>query len=342
MIKQIVITTLLLLIYCAQLAAEPVKPSKHIVLIETMPIAAIQQVSRAFINTMHQAGYHDGDNLRLTLLTPNGDATRIRSLLQQVLHQQVDLVVSGATLASQISQQLLAGTDIPQIFYTVADPVGAGLITEIGKPSGKLLTGKIHSVDSRSKIETILTILQPTKPIRIGIVHSSYPSAIGDTRNLIAAAQQYPMIHFVTKQIDYHPIPAGLPTMLQEASNAIAELEPQVDYWWQAAGPLAETPDLTRLLRQESQHPLIFAHTKESVRLGALLSMAPDYQVAGKEVAGLALAIFNGANIRTMPVTPVSNFTLAINLQTALQQQLTIDSNILKLAGLNIYRTISP
>ncbi len=47
--------------------------------------------------------------------------------------------MSNATLASQTAAKLLDGTNIPQLFFTVSDPVGAGLVKSIGLSTGKIL-----------------------------------------------------------------------------------------------------------------------------------------------------------------------------------------------------------
>ncbi len=59
------------------------------------------------------------------------------------------LVVTNATLASQVARRVLEGSGTPMIFMTVSDPVGAGLIREIGVSTGTFVTGRVHTIDAR-------------------------------------------------------------------------------------------------------------------------------------------------------------------------------------------------
>lgn len=56
----------------------PGNNSKHIILIETMPVPVVLAHSRWFRAQLKEMGYEEGKNLKLTILKPNGDRIKER------------------------------------------------------------------------------------------------------------------------------------------------------------------------------------------------------------------------------------------------------------------------
>ena len=322
------------------------REAKRVVLMQTMPVQAVLDHSEHFIAHLEKLGYRRGDNLELILLRPEGDRGRAEAMLDRALAQgPVDLVVTSATLASQVAHARLAETDIPQLFFTVSDPVGAGLVPAVGKPSRANITGKVHTVTRRAKIEMALRLLgiRPgERPVRFGFIHSSYPSAVGDARLLMEAAAEVEGVEFIPYQVRYRPVPEGLPAMLEAVGGGVAELGAEVDYWWEPSGPLGERPEFTRLLRDYSSHSVMFGIKLESVRMGALFHVTPRTDATGREAAQLAAAILEGASPGDFVVAPPSDVELGINLATAMELGLVIPADLAELAGEHIYREKSP
>lgn len=317
-------------------------PMHKVVVIETMPVPVVLEQSAAFRRTLEAIKTIDGRGLDLRRLEANGDRAKATALLQQELKSgRPDLVVTFATLATQAAAEVLKETDIPLLFGTVADPVGAGVIAEIGKATGTNITGRVQTIDRRAKIDMVLRLLQPKGhkgPIRFGILHSNYQSSQGDVRelqNLVAGRAE---LQFVTREINYRPMPEGLPAMLSDGTRMIRELDPQIDYWWQPTGPMAETEDYTRLLLAQSKKPVIYGNTLASVKLGALMSITPDSEKTGQELAQLAEALLSGTKAGSIPVIPPAGYSLGLNLTTALRLGVVVPAELLELAGPHIYR----
>jgi putative tryptophan/tyrosine transport system substrate-binding protein len=313
-----------------------------VVVIETMPVPAVLEQSAAFRNALVRLPRHQGSPPKIRLLEANGDHAKAEALLRNELKAgRPDLVVTFATLATQAAHGLLQGTDIPILFAVVADPVGAGVIREAGKPSGTNITGRIHTIDRRTKLELVLRLLKPrfgNRPVRFGIIHSSYQSAVGDVRELKAIAARRDDVEFITHEIPYATMPEGLPKMLEQTARAIKTLESQIDFWWQPTGPMAETTDYTQVFLAQSRKMIAFGNTAASVKLGALLAATPDPNKAGQELAQLAEALLSGTPAGSLPVVPSAGYTLSLNLTTALGEKLVVPSDLLELAGQNIYR----
>ncbi len=109
---------------------------KRIILLETMDVQVVRERSHWFQVQMEELGYREGVNMTLSVLKANGNSQLAESLLQAALAEETpELVVTNATLASKAGVKLLQGTNIPQLFMTVTDPVGAGLVEKIYETS---------------------------------------------------------------------------------------------------------------------------------------------------------------------------------------------------------------
>jgi len=315
---------------------------KRVVLIETMPVPAVLEHSKWFQTQLQEMGYKEGENLSLSILKANGD----RDLAEQLLSAELtkgnpDLVVTIATLASQTATKLLKDTDVPVLFFQVSDPVGAGLVKEINIPTGTNITGKVYTVSRDAKIEMIVRLVGPIiphRPIRFGFMHSTYPSALGDIRELKVVEKARGDIMFVPYEIQYREVPAGIPAMLENVKNGISALEGKVDFWIEPLGPLGETSEYTQTLLENSTIPIVLGTKLDSVKMGALMHVTPNMEVSGRETALLADQILKGKDPGQTPVTPPSDFDLGINITTALRLHIVIPPDILQLAGENVYR----
>ncbi|MBI9086212.1 MAG: hypothetical protein JEZ11_21615 [Desulfobacterales bacterium] len=318
------------------------RPPARILLLETMPVPVVLAHSKWFTEELSRLGYEQGKNLDLVILKANGDKSRAERLLQEnMARRPPDLVVTNATMASQAAVKILQNTGIPILFMTVSDPVGAGLIEKIGTATGTNVTGRVHMISRQSRINMVMRLvggLKREKPIRIGFIHSSYPSAMGDIRGLAAEARDRSDMVFVPFQVEYRRVPAGVPAMLEAVSKGIDVLDAQIEAWWEPSGPLGELSEYTQLIVEKSKKPIVMGTKMRSVQLGALLHLTPSIEGSGREVARLADAILKGADPGKIPPAPPAAFDLGINLKTALEMGIVVPPDILKLAGENVFK----
>ncbi len=320
-------------------AAETIK---RIIILETMPVPNVLEHTRWFVTQLKDMGYREGQNMNLTILKADGDRQKAKMLLKKSLaRERPDIVVTNATLASQAAAKILQGTKIPLIFFTVSDPVGAGLIKKIGVPTGTNITGRVYTVDRTVKINMIMRLVGQTaskRPIRLGFIHSSYPSAVGDLRELQKIAAKREDVTIIPYRFAYRQFPEGMPAMIIDVQKGIAALKGKADFWIEPLGPLGEVREYTKTLSDYSSLPIVMGTKLDSVKMGALLSVTPAIEASGRETAMLADAILKGTDPGKIPVTPPASFQIGINLMTALKMKIVVPQELLELAGSNVYR----
>jgi len=312
-----------------------------VVVVETMPVPVVLEHSRWFQDEMRRLGYTHGNTMNLITIEAHGSREVAESELKAAIARgRPDLVVTFATLASQAAHRVCRGTGIPVLFAVVSDPVGAGLVEATHRPTGTHVTGRVYTHFRTVKLDLVRELARqavPGRPVRIGCIHSSYPSAQGDIRRLSTLADARDDIVFVGHEVPYREMPAGLDTMLADVAAVIEKLADEVDFWWQPAGPLGEVMPYTKVLLG-SRVPIIYGNTVASVRAGALLTVTPNFEHGGREVARLADAILNGTDPGAIPVTAPEAFDVAVNLGTALRLGIVVPPATLSMAGQRVYR----
>jgi putative ABC transport system substrate-binding protein len=332
------ITTLLLLCWfsCTAYAA----PDK-VILLETMPVPVVTNHTQAIFAAFEKLGYQDGGNIDVEVLQAQGSKElAIKLLKDSIASQSPKLVITVATLASQAAVEVLAGTNVPLIFCSVTDPVGSEIVEKLDAPNTRQITGVVFTQLHETKVEMVMRLLrsnQKDSAIKIGIVQSDYPAAVGDLREMKNIFNLSDEVELTVKQIPYEGVPKGIPSMLKNYRAAVDSIKGQVDFFWETSDSIAEVESFTNILI-DSGVPLLHGHTIRSVQQGALITIRYDAQSAGELVVEMVDKVFKGQDAGSIPITVPKNFNLYINMKTADKLELVVPSHLLMIAGENVYR----
>jgi putative tryptophan/tyrosine transport system substrate-binding protein len=314
--------------------------SYNILLLETMPVPVVEIHSRAIQDELQILSTKRDLDIDLEVFEGMGDKDLCIEYLNTYLDSKTpDLVITVATLATQAAVQVFKDTEIPILFCVVVDPVGSEIVKEVGVPSNSNISGVVYSYQRNTKVEMVMRIIgnsYQNSGVKFGIVSSDYPSSVGDIRELYILAEAYDNIEFISYQFPYERIPERLPQVLANFQKGIDELKDQVDFFWEVGGPLAEIEVASQMII-DSGMPLIMGNTQKAVELGALISVATNYQETGKQIVEMVDQIIEGQYVGSIAVTNPRLFDLYINVKTANELELKIPSHILMIAGNNIF-----
>jgi putative ABC transport system substrate-binding protein len=81
-------------------------------------------------------GWTDGRNVRIDLRWTGADINRIRTLAQELVGLQPDIIVTAGTPATVALQR--ETRTIPIVFGLVSDPVASGLVPRLDRPGGNI------------------------------------------------------------------------------------------------------------------------------------------------------------------------------------------------------------
>lgn len=324
-------------------AARPVAEDlPRIVLLETMTLVPVQQLTEGLLAQMAEMGFADGRGVRIERLNAEKDRDRARDLLQAALSKgRPSLVLTNATIASQVAYEMLRGTDIPLMFFGVSEPVRAGLIKAVGEPTGENITGMAHGLPESTVIRMVVKVLtagSATRPFRIGVLYSTYPSSTSAFAVMEEVDKKRSDVSFIPLLIQQLPMDDGMAEMIERTRTAIDEAKEKMDYLWLARGPLGSSKEYVQAVLEASPVPLIFGRNMETVRQGALMMVGTDRVADGREAGRMAVKLIEGADPSTLAVGKSDKFMIGINLSTADRMGIVVPSDIIGLAQDNLVR----
>jgi putative ABC transport system substrate-binding protein len=210
-----------------------------------------------------------------------------------------------------------ASADVPVVFITPGDPVGAGLVASLARPGANTTAMTFEYPELSGKRLELLKELAP-KVRRVLAIYDGRDSS--PRQGMMAARQAAAALGLTLVEREAH----GRDELLRAL-----EMLDQTDAYLSIPGgfPTGSSGDITRASNAK-RRPAIF-HTLTGSATEVLASYgASDTQVA-QDAARLVDKIIKGANAGELPVERPTRVELTINLQTAKKIGLTIPPNVL-------------
>jgi putative ABC transport system substrate-binding protein len=91
---------------------------------------------QGFKDGMAELGYIEGENVTYVFEGVPTSADRLDAVLQGLVDAEVDLIFTAGTPTGVAAHRVTEGTGIPVVFGVIADPIAAGVITDLTRPGG--------------------------------------------------------------------------------------------------------------------------------------------------------------------------------------------------------------
>ena len=135
---------------------------------------ALNETRRGFLEALKEAGFVEGKNLKFDYQNANGDVGNSRNIAEKFLVDKVDLMAPCTTPSALATVKVAKGSKIPVVFGCVTDPVGAGILPSVDKPSGTNVTGFYGPPPIKESFDVFLQVKPGMK--RIGTIYNASES----------------------------------------------------------------------------------------------------------------------------------------------------------------------
>ncbi|MGT2894775.1 ABC transporter substrate-binding protein [Streptococcus entericus] len=257
---------------------------------------ALDAAREGFLEALQEAGYTEGDNLKVTLQNAQADQSNLQTMVEKLAGQN-DLHLAIATPAAQ--SLLTVDDSTPALFTAVTDPVAAGLVKSLEQPGGNM-TGSTDALDVAKQVE-LLTKLFPTAK-KIGIFYNSSEVNSESQAKVAKKALEQQGLEIIEKTV----------TSTNDVQQVMSQLATQVDAIYlptdnTVASTIATIGDVLR----EAKVPAL--GSDEAVLEGVLLTSGVDFKAVGKQAGELAVQILKGEKPSELSVKSPDATSIAVN-----------------------------
>jgi putative ABC transport system substrate-binding protein len=288
----------------------------------------------AFRQGLKQAGYTEGQNVRIDYRWADDDEDRLKAMAMDLVARRVTLIAAiGGIRSAQIAKAVTS--TIPVLFIAGSDPVQLGLVASINRPGGNA-TGV--SVDTSEMFPKRLELLRELVPdvsnvamlVGIGPYTPAYERAFAEKNGILVlsvgedAAPKAPSLAAVKPgaQLDVE-IERAMNFAIERGSHALLV----------SADPLYNSRrELIVALAAKHSVPAVYPWRLYAAA-GGLASYGPSISDAYFEVGRYAGRILHGAKPGDLPVLQPNTFELVLNLKTAKALGLTVSPWLLAAAN---------
>src|SRR5215470_8243384 len=306
-----VVLCVVVLVLSSSVQAQQPKKVPRIGFLSSGSPSSTKEGVEVFRQRLHELGYIEKQNIVIEYRYAEGVTDRHPNLAAELVKLKVDIIVVSGTPATQAAKN--ATKTIPIVMYSVADPVGTGLVASLAYPGGNV-TGLSNLYEDLGGKQLELLKEAFPKISRMAVLWDPVNVAnVLMLKDLKVAAG--------TLRITLQPLEVHVPDDLEPAFAAITRERAS------ALSVLMNSVTGTYRSRivdfaAKSRLPAMYDQSRW-VDAGDLMSYGPDYTDLNRRAAIYADKILKGAKPADLPVEQPTKFEFVINLKTAKQIGLT-------------------
>lgn len=316
-IKKIIIALLVLPLVIA-LAGCDLSKKTEIGILQYLEHNALTEARKGFIDGLEEAGYVDGENIRIRLLNPETDAPTM-ALNSKELVRKSDLIFAIATPAavSVVNEAKDQGKDTPILFTAVTDPVDAKLIESNENPGGNV-TGTNDMNPIKEQIALVKRLVP--EATKLGIIYTASETNSSLQANIAKAEAEKLGLEVIVETIESVN---QLQLVANQLTNKVDVLYIPTDN--AIAGAIGSLNDIL----ESKQVPAIVGEPN-MVYAGGSITYGVDYYKLGKETAAMAVKILKDGTLpKDIPSVGLSKYSLIINKTKLDKMGITIPEDLL-------------
>jgi putative ABC transport system substrate-binding protein len=260
-----------------------------------------------------QALKDKGVQVKYQVQNAEADMNNTQTIAKNFVGNKVDLIFANATPSAVAA--LNATKDIPIVFTSVTDPVGAGLVKSFDQP-GNNITGTTDNHPDATK-KTIGFITDQVKAKKVGIIYNS-----GEQNSVV----QVKNVKQLLEKKDAKLVEVSVSTSA-EVKQAAESLVGRVDaIYIPTDNTVVSALDSVISVANSKKIPL-FVGELDSMKKGAAAASGFNYYDIGYQSGVMAADILTGKKKPSeIPVELPKTLKLVINTKAAEAQGLKVDS----------------
>jgi putative ABC transport system substrate-binding protein len=298
----------------AQQPAIPVVGFLHVVSPE--PFA---RFVTAFRQGLSEAGYVEGQNVKIEFRWAEGHANRLPALAADLVRRHVNVIATPGNTGAALAAKAATAT-IPIVFGIPDDPVKFGLVASLARPGGNATGINFFTAELVAKRLELLHELVPAA-VRVALLINPTDATNAETtmKGVEAAARTIGLQIKIVKATTAGEIDAAFADFARERPDAL----------FVGPGAFFNTRRV-QLATLAARNAIPAAYSvRDYAEAGGLMSYGTSIADMFRQVGVYTGRILKGAKPADLPVVQPTKFELVINLKTAKALGLKIASELL-------------
>jgi ABC-type uncharacterized transport system substrate-binding protein len=270
----------------------------------------------AFRQGLGETNYVEGQDLTIEYRGAEGHYDRLPALAAYLVSRKVDVIAAFTTPSALAAKE--ATSTIP-IVFSVGDPIEAGLVGSLARPSGNLTGVSTMNTEMTPKRLELLSELVPHAKMIALLVNPNNAIAERIIPEVQEAARAKGLQRDILKAGTDGEVDAAFATLVQLHAGALV-----------LSGDPFFNARLDLLAALASRHAVpAISDVREFVEAGGLISYGTSRIGTLRQLGFYAGRILKGAKPADLPVQQPTTFELVVNLNTAKALGLTVPPSIL-------------
>jgi putative tryptophan/tyrosine transport system substrate-binding protein len=267
--------------------------------------AAAPGIIRVFNQALTKLGWTIGRNVRIEYRWGANDADLDRRYAAELADLAPDVIVAAGTESVAALQRV--APNMPIVFVTVTDPVGAGFVDSLAQPGGNTTGFSLFEYSLSGKWLELLKQIAP------GVKRA----AILRDPTISVGIGQFAVIQAVAPSlgVDVKPVNIQAPDEIERAVATVAR-SGNGGMVVTASALAGVHRDLIRMLTARYKLPSVYPF-RSFVDAGGLASYGPNFIEPYRQAANYVDRILKGEKPADLPVQAPTKYELVINLKTA-------------------------
>jgi putative tryptophan/tyrosine transport system substrate-binding protein len=270
-----------------------------------------------FPDALRELGWIEGKTFILERRYADNRLDRLQELAAELVRLNVDVIVTGGTLAPLAAKQ--ATSTIPIVMLAAGDPVGSGIVSNLARPGGNITGTSLNSPELAGKRLQLLKEMLP---------------GIATVAVLWNEGNPYPALVFAQTEVAARTLGMRILSLpVHDSSDVPKALEAAMRG---GAGGLITVEDPLTLsyvvqivsFAAHNRLPAMYG-LREFADVGGLLSYGAHLADLARRSAQAVDKILKGARPGDLPIEQPTKFELVINLKTAKELGITIPQSML-------------
>ncbi len=271
-----------------------------------------------FQDGLRALGYVEGDNLTYLFAGKPTPQDELQSAIRTMVTDGADLIFTAGTPTGIAARAATAGSNVPVVFGVIADPVAAGVMTDLNRPGGNL-TGVMLSQNQARRLELLGRVFPDVQRVLLPYdPDDPAPVSAANQLEVVAPELGLVLVHAHARNAD-------------EVSAMLAEFPEGIDAVFMLPDSTVNHRVEDLIKAANARNLPVSGPSTAQVLAGATKSYGIVHHEVGVQAARMADRVLRGADPAAMPVE-TADFYLTVNVAAAARIGVELSEEILQQA----------